>query len=244
MPPQRPRFRLELEVDASQREELEAAWREIVSGERPRLATLAEDTDAIMERARDALAILADAICQNPGTGQGRRLVHFIAGLYNGTDYPFDLTDLRALDARLANACLDYLNYDRLGKAEVHRHVPGGEAVLHRWLTDYGIEPAIHLGVQERARLHAMADRTGDRVDRLLGRAVQDLLAPDEARMFGNLKGTHADSEGDFAVHARRLQEPTEAPLCGAKDGPWVASSFTFERLTCRDCQTIVLGRR
>jgi hypothetical protein len=53
------------------------------------------------------------AIRQNPTTGQAGRLVRFLAGVYNGQDYPFDLTDLRALDTRLANACLDYLNYDR-----------------------------------------------------------------------------------------------------------------------------------
>ena len=40
-----------------------------------------------------------------------------------------------------ANACLDYLNYDRLGIAEVHKNLANGERDLHRWLEDYHIEP-------------------------------------------------------------------------------------------------------
>ena len=51
----------------------------------------------------------------HPTTGQGGWLVRFLAGLYHGAEYPFDLSELRGLDTRLANACLDYLNYDRLG---------------------------------------------------------------------------------------------------------------------------------
>ena len=64
----------------------------------------------------------------------------FLAGVYNGQDYPFDLTEFRALDTELANACLDYLNYDRLGAKEVHRHLANGDRDLHRWIEDYGIK--------------------------------------------------------------------------------------------------------
>jgi hypothetical protein len=41
----------------------------------------------------------------------------------------------------LANACLDYLNYDWLGN-EVHKHLRNGARALHRWLKAYRIEPA------------------------------------------------------------------------------------------------------
>jgi hypothetical protein len=67
--------------------------------------------------------------------------VRFLAGLYNGADYPFDLTDLRALDTTLASACLDYLNYDRLGHKEVHKHLENGDEDLHQWLSAYRIKP-------------------------------------------------------------------------------------------------------
>ena len=57
-------------------------------------------------------------------------MVCFLAGVYNGTDYPFDLTELRGLDTELANACLDYLNYDRLGEREVHKLLAHGDRDL------------------------------------------------------------------------------------------------------------------
>ena len=75
------------------------------------------------------------------GTGRARRLVKFRAGVSNGEDYPFDLGELRALDTALANACLDYLNYDRLGKHEVHKHLRNGDRDLHRWLERYDLLP-------------------------------------------------------------------------------------------------------
>jgi len=124
----------------AQARELDIAWREIISGERlARTEALEHDVQSIMDRAQEALLIIETAIGNHPTSGQAGRLVRFLAGLYNGTDYPFDLSDLRVLDTRLANACLDYLNYDRLGKREVHRHLTGGEDRLHQWLEDYGI---------------------------------------------------------------------------------------------------------
>ena len=128
--------------DQAQARELDMAWREIISGERlARPEALEHHIQSIMDRAQEALQIIETAIGNNPTSGQAGRLVRFLAGLYNGSDYPFDLTDLRALDTRLANACLDYLNYDRLGKREVHRHLTGGDQRLHQWLEDYGIKP-------------------------------------------------------------------------------------------------------
>jgi hypothetical protein len=128
--------------DQAQARELDMAWREIISGERlARTEVLENDIQSIMDRAQEALQIIEAAIGNNPTSGQAGRLVRFLAGLYNGSDYPFDLTDLRVLDTRLANACLDYLNYDRLGKREVHSHLTGGDRRLHQWLEDYGIKP-------------------------------------------------------------------------------------------------------
>jgi hypothetical protein len=86
----------------SQAAELNVAWREIVSGKRTRLNTADEDINEIMERARAGLQRIVKAIEEHPGTGQARRLVRFLAGVYNGSDFPFDLTDLRTLDIELA----------------------------------------------------------------------------------------------------------------------------------------------
>jgi hypothetical protein len=79
-----------------------------------------------------ALKVIETAIHSHPTTGGARRLVKFLAAVYNGQDYPFDLTELRGLDTELANACLDYLNYDRLGARPGNGYLAGPEGAVER----------------------------------------------------------------------------------------------------------------
>jgi hypothetical protein len=106
---------------------------------RPRVRAHEYRKRQIKRRAIKALRLITSAIRSHPGTGQTRRLVRFVGGCYNGSDYPFDLTELRGLDAGLASACLDYLDYDRLAIREIHEHLPEGARTLHQWLRDYDI---------------------------------------------------------------------------------------------------------
>lgn len=131
--------RVEAQIPAGLGSEFEQLMIELLAGKRPRMETLERDADAIERRATTALATIVRAIESHPGTGQTRVLVRFLAGVYNGQDYPFGLTELRGLDTALANACLDYLNYDRLAIAEVHRHLPGGGLQLQGWMRRYGL---------------------------------------------------------------------------------------------------------
>jgi len=142
LPPFPKTVHVEADVPISQRDEFERAIVEIVAGERPRMDALDRDLAQIKTRAMAALQDIEKAINDHPTTGQAKRLVRFLAGIYNGQDYPFDLTELRGLDTKLANACMDYRNYDRLGIKEVHKHLANGDRDLHCWLEDYGIEPA------------------------------------------------------------------------------------------------------
>jgi hypothetical protein len=139
LPPFAKTVHVEADIPVSQRDEIDRAMIEIVAGGRPRMDAMDRDLAAIELRAMAALQTIENAINDHPTTGQARRLVLFLAGLYNGQDYPFDLTELRGLDTKLANACLDYLNYDRLGIKEVHKHLANGDRDLHRWLEDYRI---------------------------------------------------------------------------------------------------------
>ena len=141
LPPSGKKVHVEADIPASQLDEFDRAITAIVAGERPRMDALARDEGEIVNRAMAALRQIEDAVEAHPGTGQARRLVKFLAGVYNGEDYPFDLAELRALDIELANACLDYLNYDRLGKREVHKHLQNGDRDLHRWLERYDLLP-------------------------------------------------------------------------------------------------------
>jgi hypothetical protein len=170
--PLTPRKRIQLHFDVgddAQAAELSAAWEEIVSGKRTRISTAAEDTHEIIERARTSLQVIVKAIEEHPGTGQTGRLVRFLAGVYNGHEFPFDLTDLRSLDTELANACIDYLNYDRLAKAEVHTHLPDGGRQMEWFIAQQRIRPRLHLSSQDEhdQRLHTLAERTGREARRL-----------------------------------------------------------------------------
>ncbi|MGC2460438.1 MAG: hypothetical protein WA446_05580 [Steroidobacteraceae bacterium] len=143
LPPSKRTIHVEAEIPISRRDEFDRAMVEIVAGERPRMDALVRDKTSIHARAMQALQAIEASINAHPTTGQSRRLVRILAGVHNGEDYPFDLTELRGPDTRLTNACLDYLNYDPLGKMEVHKHLANGDRDLHRWLEEYGIEPAV-----------------------------------------------------------------------------------------------------
>jgi hypothetical protein len=243
-PPRRIQLHFDVATD-DQAAELSAAWEEIVSGKRTRLSAAAEDTHEIMERARVSLQTIVKAIENNPGTGQTRRLVKFLAGLYNGHEFHFDLTDLRSLDTELANACIDYLNYDRLAKAEVHTHLPGGGRQMQWFLAQHGIRPRLHFSGNDEheSRLLALAGRLNREADALLKEALEDLLSRYESKAFGGLLATLPSPDSDRPlVHARLLSESVTKPLCGASDGPWTARGFDFLRLTCHECQSLVLN--
>jgi hypothetical protein len=230
--------------------ELNAAWQEIVSGRKlERTQALEESTEAIMERARPALKIIEAAIREHPTSGQAGRLVRFLAAIYNGYDYSFDLTELRALDTRLANACLDYLSYDRLCKREVHHHLAGGARELHRWIEDYRVEPRIQLNSDDEqgARLLALVKRAARHPNELAREAFNGVLEKYEGQEFGSLVTQAAEQarrgDGEPPVrHARRLSEAAHAPLCGAQGANWQAGPFHFDRLTCQTCKDIMLG--
>jgi hypothetical protein len=246
--PMPPRKRLHLHFDVvtdDQAAELSAAWEEIVSGKRTRISTAAEDTHEITERARISLQRIVKAIEEHPGTGQARRLVRFLAGVYNGDEFPFDLTDLRSLDTELANACIDYLNYDRLAKAEVHSHLPDGGRQMQWLIAQHAIRPRLQWSSNDEheQRLYALALRLGREPDDLLKQALDGLLSEYEATHFGSLVATKTSSDGDRPlVHAWALSESVAKPLCGATDGPWNARGFNFLRVSCRECRALVLN--
>lgn len=176
LPPSRKKVHVEADIPASQFDEFNLAVSELMAGERPRMDTLARDEGEIVRRALEGLDRIEESIEAHPGTGQARRLVKFLAGVYNGEDYPFELTELRGLDTELANACLDYLNYDRLGKREVHKHLTNGDRDLHRWMERYGLEPPLRLGERQEKAFAELAEKAGRNRDELLDEAVGDFL--------------------------------------------------------------------
>lgn len=187
---------LTLEVENElQARELNHAWKEILRGKIVHAAALDHAQETIMERARLALKRIETAVDRNAGTGQARILVRFLAGVYCGSDYPFDLTDLRALDTELANACLDYLSYDRLAKQEVHHHLAGGDRALQGWLADYKIERELKLSAGEADSLDEIAEKTGRTRLELLDEAVADFIAKHQRQKFVSKASTTVTTE-------------------------------------------------
>jgi len=86
------------------------------------LAARLGDLDARQERAQaegvPALRrLVAVAQCD---TGQSRIVGRFLLGLWNGSAYGFDLTELRGLDTALHDDCLAVLRLDHTPAREVH----------------------------------------------------------------------------------------------------------------------------
>ena len=83
---------------------------------------------------------------------------NFSRAWYNGTDYRFDLTALRALDDDLVEHCLAVLRLDHRPAVEVHGYFPGGEQrwqqIIACWNLDKrpALEPAPVHGERYQAR--------------------------------------------------------------------------------------------
>ncbi|WP_460104143.1 DUF7673 family protein [Pseudomonas sp. S2_D10] len=71
-------------------------------------------------------------------SGQIGVIGRFLLGLYNGQDYPFDMTELRRLDAALFDDCIAVLRLDHTTEREVHRYFENGdeiwEELRNRWV--------------------------------------------------------------------------------------------------------------
>ena len=131
---------VEADIPSTQLDEFNRAIVQINAGTRPRMHALERDIAAIKSRALLGLHTIEEAIRTQPTSGQVQSLVRFLAAIYNGRQYPFDFTELRGLNVELADACLDYLNYDRLGEKALHEHLTNGADDLKHWLKDHGID--------------------------------------------------------------------------------------------------------
>lgn len=132
---------------------------EVVGDFAAKLAAVARAKDAARGPAIQGLQLIVGAIRRNPGSGQVRRLVAFLGGLYNGPRFPFDLTYFRELDWDLAGACLDVLRFDQYSESEVHQWGVVDADELNRWLEAYGY---YYLAQQRRIGRSLYRERFGE----------------------------------------------------------------------------------
>lgn len=92
----------------------------------------------IRYQGRAALLRLLDVA--NGHSGQSRYIVRFLLGCYNGTRFPFDLTDFRCIDRQLFEDCMAVLRMDFQPEHELHNYIDDGSEVFERLAVDWKIE--------------------------------------------------------------------------------------------------------
>jgi len=65
-------------------------------------------------------------------SGQCHQVRLFLLGLYNGQEWPLDLTGLRGLDADLQKAVFDVIELDWCGH-EIHTFLEDGDELFQSW---------------------------------------------------------------------------------------------------------------
>lgn len=78
-------------------------------------------------------------------TGQCRHVAAFLLGLYNGTRFPFDLTDLRCVDGEIFDDCMAVLQMDAQPAKEVHTYFENGGQVFEQLAIDWRVPDRMKL---------------------------------------------------------------------------------------------------
>lgn len=158
-------------------------------------------------------------------TGQARYVVRFLLSLYNGARFPFDLTDLRAMDEPLFEDCMAVLCMDaRVTRKEVHLYVDNGGKAFEQLAKDWDVQdmektredakraaqpegrPApLHDGGDFEATLHTYGDAPGYRDVSVYARIgdqgnteVQLRLSPAESEdLMRHIAGVHTEAWRD-----------------------------------------------
>lgn len=78
-------------------------------------------------------------LAEGSDTGQARRVAAFVASTYNGRSFPFDLFELRAVDAAISDDMLVCLDALRWAQSDLYRLVPDGDRRVQAVIRDWGM---------------------------------------------------------------------------------------------------------
>lgn len=110
-------------------------------------------------------------------SGQCRYIARYLLGLYNGTRFPFDLTDLRAIDDDLYADCMAVLAMDaRVTPQEVHTFFKDGNAKFEQLASDWRMLDlhALKIEAKELAQRASTSPTLCDQAEGLLRRLEAD----------------------------------------------------------------------
>ena len=136
-------LQITVDVPVEKQEQFQRLWMQTLSDEEAPINQQIRAEDAkredVLKNGKAALFRLYD-VAQGD-TGQCRTIVRFLVGLYNGSAYPFDLTDLRALDHSLFADCMAVLHMDaRHCVHEVHNYFENGEQRWQKMISDWHLK--------------------------------------------------------------------------------------------------------
>ncbi|WP_454744038.1 DUF7673 family protein [Cupriavidus necator] len=149
-------------------------------------------------------------------TNQAGTVARFLAGLYNGTDFPFDLTELRGLDADLFEHCLAVLRLDNQPKVKIHRYLPDGNERFQRLIADWNlspIEPPPPEGARLQARYASYGNAPGYRDMSLYFRLEGDLERQAPIELCLSARDTAAVARDIVELHRHAWSNPERGPL-------------------------------
>jgi hypothetical protein len=132
-----------VDVPVEKQAEFHQLWKQILSDEEAPInqQIRAEDSrrEDVLAEGRAALIRLYE-VAQGD-TGQCRTIVRFLVGLYNGSAFPFDLTDLRTIDDALFEDCMVVLRMDaRHCVQEVHKYFADGSRRWQKMINDWNLK--------------------------------------------------------------------------------------------------------
>lgn len=79
------------------------------------------------------------ALSEERDSGQIVRIARFLAATYNGTAFPLDPFELRAVDIAISDDMLCCLDALRWGRADLHTLVPDGDARMRAVIVRWGL---------------------------------------------------------------------------------------------------------
>lgn len=74
-------------------------------------------------------------------THQSRHIAHFVMGLFNGRDYPFDLSRLMCLDERLLLDCMKVLEWSSMKSSWINDFMDRPNSDFVALAAEHGIRP-------------------------------------------------------------------------------------------------------
>lgn len=134
--------RITVDVPTEKQQEFHKLWLQILNGEDN--AVSRSVTSEKHNRAQVASEGVAALKRLYPialrDTGQAKIVAKFLAGLYNGYRFPFDLTDLRMIDDSIFEDCMALLRMDaRQCEQEVHQYFDDGSSKWEKMIRDWGL---------------------------------------------------------------------------------------------------------